>query len=361
MTAKVAAPDKSAAQTETQNIIRKQTDWEDTSTLTPTESVSSGNNRQVDEKHTAVYISERRCSSDSRSTNPCFSWVCPTGTSPRQSEDTDDSDRSGSIYRVPSKGSSCFQEASPDGGLYAWLTVAGSFFTVTAGFGLINSVGIVQSYLEMHQLRAFEDRDVAWIPALNVFLCLFLGIQVGPMFDRYGPRWIMASGSVVYTAGLIGLSFLGCEHDGKGHVHHDEGIRDGRRYGLLMLAWGLLCGTGAACVCTTAMAVLSHWFDRRRGLANGIVFVGSSLGGSLFPLLLRATLDSLGWSTTMRFCALIVAVLLGLGNLLIRGRLEGKKGPGTVNLRCFLDWRFVWTTAAIACECYPFFCSRLVM
>ena len=245
------------------------------------------------------------------------------------------------------------ENRAPDGGLRAWLDGRGLFCTVAAGFGLINSVGIVQSYLEAHQLRAFHDRDVAWIPALNVFLCLFLGVQVGPLFDRHGPRWLMAAGSLAYTGGLVCLSFLGCkgQRDEGGHVHHDVGGRDGERYALLMLAWGVLCGAGAAAICTTALAVLSHWFDRRRGLANGIVFVGSSLGGSLFPVLLRATLDSMGWSATMRLCTLVVGVLLGLGNLLIRGRrLGGKKTSGTMDLRCFRDSRFVWTTAAIACQ-----------
>lgn len=293
-------------------------------TLVPSPSFSDDSRfeEKLDEKKTPVQVIERWRSSDSASAAKDFDSsenLCPTDT-------------------------------FPEGGLQAWLTVAGSFCTVAAGFGLINSVGIVQSYLEMHQLRAFKDRDVAWIPAVNVFLCLFLGVQVGPMFDRYGPRWLMAGGSVAYTGGLICLSFLGCEEDGGHHVHLDPGVKDGPRYALLLLAWGVLCGAGAALICTTAMAVVSHWFDRRRGLANGVVFVGSSLGGALFPLLLRATLDSMGWSATMRFCALAVAVLLCLGNLMMRGRLRGRKGTGTVNLRCFLDSRFVWTTAAIACK-----------
>jgi MFS family permease len=50
-------------------------------------------------------------------------------------------------------------------------------------------------------------------------------------------------------------------------------------HALLMVSWGVLCGGAAAAITTTALAVVAYWFDRRRGLAAGIVYAGSSVAG----------------------------------------------------------------------------------
>ena len=232
----------------------------------------------------------------------------------------------------------------PEGGLRAWLTVAGSFAITTAVYGLSNSVGVIQPFWATHQLSAFKVEDIAWISGANIFLCLFLGVQVGPWFDRFGPRWLLLTGSVIYLSGLLGMGFLPEDAGVAGSIPAGKMDSSGTLFALLMLLWGVIMGTGAALCCTVALSVLAHWFEKRRGLAAGIVFVGSSIGGVIFPLVLKATLEPLGWAWSMRILALIVAVLLGFGNLLIRGRITGKKGYGAVNLGCFKQPSFVWTT-----------------
>ncbi|KAK4227309.1 riboflavin transporter MCH5 [Podospora fimiseda] len=233
-------------------------------------------------------------------------------------------------------------DAPPEGGTRAWLTVLGSFFITTAVYGLSNSVGVIQPYWDQYQLEAFAVQDIAWISGANIFLCLFLGVQVGPWFDRFGPRWLLLAGSLVYMAGLIGLGFL------PEKVSPESLVRSpGTMYALLMLLWGTIMGSGAALCCTVALSVLAHWFEKRRGLAAGLVFVGSSLGGAVFPLVLKSTLPKLGWAWSVRILALIVASLLGMGNLLIRGRIKGKKGSGTIDLCCFRNASFAWTTVGV--------------
>lgn len=148
------------------------------------------------------------------------------------------------------------------------------------------------------------------------------------------------AGSVIYLGGLLGISFLP-ENAQPG----TSGVASpGALFALLMLLWGVVMGTGAALCCTVALSVLAHWFDRRRGLAAGVVFVGSSIGGAVFPLILRSTFGSIGWAWSMRIILLIVAALLAIGNVLIRGRFTGKKGYGAIEFRCFREWSFVWTT-----------------
>lgn len=76
--------------------------------------------------------------------------------------------------------------------------------------------------------------------------------------------------------------------------------------------------------------------------------MGSSLGGITIPLIMRRLLDGLGWAWAMRVLALVVMVLMLIGNVLIRGRLPKGTRGGAVDLRCFLDSRFTWATIGIA-------------
>ena len=42
------------------------------------------------------------------------------------------------------------------------------------------------------------------------------------------------------------------------------------------------------------VAVVAHWFKRRKGLALGMVAVGSSAGGVLFPIAIHNLIDKVG-------------------------------------------------------------------
>ncbi len=244
----------------------------------------------------------------------------------------------------------------PDGGFPAWITVIGASAAMMATYGVIFSIGTFQTYLATHQLRAFSDRDVGWISAVNIFISMFLAVRCGPLFDRLGPRWLLAVPSIVFVAGMIGMSFPGCSRPGDICL---EGHESTRAYVVLMLTWGVVCGISAASISTAALAVIAHWFEARRGLAAGLVYAGTSIGGIVFPLLMRATLETLGWGWSVRIVALIALVLLVTANILVRGRTEvlnkGKQQSKfrLVELNCFRDVRFLWVTIGLTREQLP--------
>lgn len=41
-----------------------------------------------------------------------------------------------------------------------------------------------------------------WI-VLRENQAFFCGIQIGPLFDAYGPRWLVAAGSVLLVGGMM--------------------------------------------------------------------------------------------------------------------------------------------------------------
>lgn len=99
----------------------------------------------------------------------------------------------------------------PEGGLRAWLVVFGSFCGMTAGFGYMNTIGIFHAYLGSHQLESYSEQSIGWVFSVYVFLSFFCGVQIGPVFDAHGPRWIVAAGTVC----LLLSAFLMAECTGE--------------------------------------------------------------------------------------------------------------------------------------------------
>jgi MFS family permease len=216
----------------------------------------------------------------------------------------------------------------PDGGFRSWCVVAGSFSLLMATFGVMNTTGILQSYLTTHQLASYSPSAVGWIPGLFTFFGLSISVQVGPMFDRYGPKGILIAGTACYVTGLILLA--------EAHL-----------YWHFVLTLGLLSGTGAALLSTVALASVPQWFDRNAGLAIGISMSGAGVGGVIFPFMLRAGFTNLGFKWTIRLLALVALVLCIAGVVLIKARLPKGRSKSTINLRSLQDARFTWLTLGI--------------
>src|SRR5277367_2699829 len=62
-----------------------------------------------------------------------------------------------------------------------------------------------------------------------------------------------------------------------------------------------------------SVACLSHWFRRKRALAMGIVYSGSSIGGVIWPILMSHLLNnpSVGFKWSLRIAGFINVFLLG--------------------------------------------------
>ena len=94
----------------------------------------------------------------------------------------------------------------PDGGSAAWLVVLGSWSGMVASFGILNTVGTFQAYLSEHQLAQHSTGSIGWVFSIFAFLTFFCGVQIGPIFDAKGSRWLVAAGTVCLFAGLMGTA-----------------------------------------------------------------------------------------------------------------------------------------------------------
>ncbi|KAL6711198.1 hypothetical protein ACN47E_005729 [Coniothyrium glycines] len=219
----------------------------------------------------------------------------------------------------------------PEGGLRAWLVVASAFLMLLPSFGFMVSIGTLQDYWGQHQLSYMTARDIGWIPSVLVYLSLALGIWVGPLFDRYGPRWIALTGSTLYLL----MIFLLAECD---------------KFWQMILCCGVLGGVGGAMLTTTSLAVVAHWFKERRGLTQGIAMMGSSVGGLAIPLMLRTTLPKYGYAWSLRILGFVFLACFIIGNVLMKARIpptDAAKKKAIISLSIYADLRLSLFTMSV--------------
>lgn len=103
-------------------------------------------------------------------------------------------------------------DSYPEGGLQAWSVVFGSFCAMLAALGTMNTIGVYQAYISLHQLSNYTESEISWIFSMYSFLSFFGGVQIGPYFDVKGPRLLVFAGSIFLVAStlLLGVCKGGC-------------------------------------------------------------------------------------------------------------------------------------------------------
>ena len=241
----------------------------------------------------------------------------------------------------------------PEGGLRAWLVVLGSFTGMTACFGLMNTIGIYNAYLSEHQLKGYSPSVVGWLFSIYIFLAFFCGVLIGPIFDAYGPRLLVALGTVCHVGGMVGLAFSTGTRTKCMHSILSK-LTSFTEYWHFLLSISLVVGLGSALIFTPAVAAIAHFFCKKRGVATGLATTGGSIGGVVFPLMLQSLFPKIGFTHSTLVLALLFAVLLVFANLLIRGRLQparkksdGKAASVWPDFRIFRNGIFALTTAGV--------------
>lgn len=214
----------------------------------------------------------------------------------------------------------------PEGGLRAWLVVLGSWLASFGALGISNSMATMHAYVSEHQLADYSESAIGWIFSIYIFLVFFGGIYVGPIFDRYGPKWLIAGGGACVVTALLILSIC-------------------TQYWSFILVFGVLNGIGVSLLYTPSYASVGHWFKQRRGLATGISSTGASFGGMVYPIVLRPLFETYGWAWGIRTIALINVLFCGAAFFLVRTRLPPAPGQSPhPDLRIFRDPAFSLTT-----------------
>jgi MFS family permease len=182
---------------------------------------------------------------------------------------------------------------------YGWVVAFGSAFGMAFGVSayLPSTIGLMVGPLH---------RDLGWT-APQILLALSFATTctivaapvVGSLIDRYGARHIIA------------LSFV-CE----GVVIASCGNLHELRWFYLRYAAFTLLGTGTTAIGFSAL--ISRWFDQRRGLALGVALGGLGAGGVFWSLVTQWLFDHLGWRQAFPWLGAIVIAVAPLLFLALR-------------------------------------------
>ncbi len=175
-------------------------------------------------------------------------------------------------------------------GVARWATVVAGALGVGLGEGifLIYAFGVLAPAIA---------RDLGWSRTVlnNAVTCALLGtgvgaIALGRLIAMRGVRAPSIVMVLLFGATIAAIAALPASP------------------WLLLLDFALLGLCGAAATAMPYAIAIAGLFDRRRGLALGIVIAGGGVGSTIAPLLSRMVLARLGWRETM----VALAVLFGL-------------------------------------------------
>ncbi|KAF3761229.1 MFS general substrate transporter [Cryphonectria parasitica EP155] len=190
-------------------------------------------------------------------------------------------------------------EARPNGGLEAWLQVAGAFVLYFNTWGLLTSFGAFEEYYASDLLSSHTSFEISTIGSLQSFLMVFLGVVTGPLFDMGYFKHLSVIGSLLIVGGTMAQST--CSNLWQ-----------------LLLAQGACIGAGTGCLAILSVGVPSMWFDTRLPLANGLAACGSGVGGVVFPIVFRRLNTAVGFGWAVRVIGFIALGTLGFANTTMR-------------------------------------------
>lgn len=170
------------------------------------------------------------------------------------------------------------------------------YIVITAFLSLFALVGF--AFYGLPFFFDFMEKQYGWTRTFITSGNAFGKLLVGPLFgfiagwliDKYGPRKLMMAGILMMGAALVGLSFASTP-------------------GLFYLfyvfnALGYVCGGPLPC-----QVLISRWFDKNRGKAMGIAYLGIGVGGAVAPHIARSLENNFDWHTSLAILGVLGVVI----------------------------------------------------
>jgi len=171
-----------------------------------------------------------------------------------------------------------------------------TYILATAFFALLAIVGFA-----LYGLPFFYDfmtKEYGWSRAVvtsgnavgKLIVAPLFGFLAGWLIDRYGPRSLMMTGAFLAGTALIGLSFASTLP--MFYLFY------------VMNALGYVFGGPLP-----SQVLISRWFDKNRGKAMGIAYLGIGTGGALVPLIAAGLEKNMGWHMALMTIGILVILI----------------------------------------------------
>jgi MFS family permease len=172
---------------------------------------------------------------------------------------------------------------------YGWVIVTVSFISLMVIYGIWWSFPAF--YVNILKEFGWSRGGTATIFTVGSIVYGIGSLIAGALVDRFGPRKLLPAASLLLVIGCL-VSAVSTQ---RWHFY---------------VAYGVFMGLGVICAgYVPAMATVSNWFVRRRGMAMGV-----SLAGDVAPPLLAAPIQYLiflaGWRAAYGVLAAIILIVI---------------------------------------------------
>jgi sugar phosphate permease len=193
-----------------------------------------------------------------------------------------------------------------------WWVLAGLFLVYAASNGILMHT-LPLTYPALMDEFGWTAAQVTTPASILFVIAAITSPPTGVLLDRFSARRVILFGAIAMVAGLFAFSYIS-------ELWHMIAV-----YVVFALAL-------SACGIVSTMLLLTRWFSHLRGRATGILLLASSLGASLFPLILGAGMNSFGWRGSLTIFAALAAILAILPALfLLKDRPVAGETDGPVS------------------------------
>ena len=190
------------------------------------------------------------------------------------------------------------------GVFYGYIVVALAFLIMMASIGTHNSFGVFLKPVltEFNCTRAVTSGAFS----LSFFVSGLLGIVMGGLTDRFGPRLVLT-----FCGFLLGLGYL---------LMAQLGV-----LWQLYLFFGIIIGFGMAGSWVPLVSTTARWFVKRRGMMTGFVVAGMGVGTLIAPPVANQLISVYDWRTSYLILGGVVFLAVVLAAQFLR-RDPAQKG-----------------------------------
>lgn len=170
---------------------------------------------------------------------------------------------------------------------YGWVIVGVSMVSVAFWFGARGAFSVF--YVVLLEEFRWSRGGAAGVQSMAFITYTIMAPLVGALIDHFGPRRVIVPGILLMALGLIFCSLI------------ESLVQFYLMFGVIAAAGGTSIGIVSVTV------ILAHWFEKKRGTANGLAVSGVGLGAFILVPLSQYFISLWGWRL-----AFVALGLLGL-------------------------------------------------
>ncbi|KAF5373756.1 hypothetical protein D9758_000933 [Tetrapyrgos nigripes] len=202
-----------------------------------------------------------------------------------------------------------------DGGFHAYAWLASAFWVELIVWSFPFSYGVYLNYYTTHIFPDVSTNTLAVVGSISTGLLYLSAPFVLYLVNRFPgyKRMTMVLGMLLCATGLLAAAFA-------------------TKPWHLMLTQGAIYSLGGSLLYFPNMTYCFEWFSEKRGLANGVMFSGTGIGGVVVPFLTQALLDRYGHKTTLIASAIAFLSIIAPCFPYCKGRLPVAQAVNTRSL-----------------------------